>query len=344
MASYPRGKSEVRPIEIGGFALTETGAAPQSSKVRPTKQGWLAAAAFVKHVEVAAPYWVGDLLLWLEKSSGWDDQTIDQLTGQTGWARQTVYNHKHIASRLDTEAREVAPSFSHARAVAALEPKQQLKVLKRAREEELTASQTAKVAQKIMRPRVVEGQAKLEGKYRVIYADPPWKYDNDRAMPDGSLTSAHDSYDGLTIEEICALPIVDHALDNAVLFMWATNSHLLQNPGAREVIEAWGFEYRTNYAWDKVLGRPGHYSYSQHELLLVAVRGSCTPDVPILQHDHASIFTERRRGEHSQKPLHARKMITSLYTDGPYLELFGREKVRGWTVFGNDARLWSKGA
>lgn len=28
------------------------------------------------------------------------------------------------------------------------------------------------------------------------------------------------------------------------------------------------------------------------------------------------------------------------YTRGPYLELFGRKKVEGWSVFGNDARLW----
>jgi N6-adenosine-specific RNA methylase IME4 len=329
----------VKPIEIGGFALRAHGAAPISDKVKPTKQGWLAAASFAQAAERAAPYWVGDLMCWLEETSGWGDDTVESLMSELGLARQTLYNAKSLASKLGPKAREAAPSFSHARAVAALPPKKQLEVLERARDEELTASQTAKIAQRVMRPRVVEGQAALKGKYRVILADPPWKYDNDRAMPDGSLTPAASSYAGLTLAELQKLPIEAHALKNAVLFCWTTNAHL---DIALQLVPAWGFEYKTNYVWDKVQGRPGPYGYMIHELLLVCTRGSCTPDVPILQHDHASIFRERRSGEHSEKPAAARKLITSLYPEGPYLELFARERVRGWASFGNDARLWTE--
>ena len=334
----------MRAIEIGGFALDTHGAKVQSSKVKPTKDGWLAAIELAVTVEKASPYWVGDLMLWLEETSGWDEHTVDQLMGKLDVARSTVYNHVSIARRVSAKAREVAPTFSHARAVASLSESDQVKILKQARDEELSSAQTAKRAKRLSRPTVIEGQAELKGKYRVIYADPPWSYNNNTPWADGSNTPAETSYEGMSIEAICALPIEQHAMKDAVLFMWSTNSHLLQNPGAREVIEAWGFEYRTNYVWDKVLGKPGHYSYPHHEILTVSVRGRCVPDVDILKHDHASIFQERREGEHSHKPRFARRLIEKLYTHGPKLELFAREQNRGWTPFGNDARLWVKGA
>mgnify|MGYP001564060418 FL=1 len=264
------------------------------------------------------------------------------MTSETGLARGTIYNAKSIASKVAPEVRAVAPSYAHARAVAPLPTKkQQMKVLHEAIDRGLTASQTSRVAQKILRPRIVDGQANLDGRYRVIYADPPWKYANDRAMPDGSLTPSASSYKSMTLEEICACPIEAHAEKNSVLWCWSTNAHL---PEGIEVVKAWGFDYKTNFIWNKVKGRPGPYGFMHHETLLIGTRGACTPDVPIRQHDHASIFTEQRKGEHSEKPECARKLITSLYTDGPYLELFGRERIEGWDVFGNDARLWKKSA
>src|SRR6185295_16309281 len=172
--------------------------------------------------------------------------------------------------------------------------------------------------QKKVRPRVVDGQAELKGKYRVIIADPPWKFTNDSSMPDGSLTSASEKYPPMTVDEIMALPIQAHAQKNAVLFLWSTNAHL---PEAIEVMKAWGFVYKTNWIWNKVIGRPGPYGYMHHEHILIGTRGACTPDVPIEKHSHASIITERRAGEHSEKPDCVRKQVVSLYTDGPYLEL-----------------------
>ena len=39
-------------------------------------------------------------------------------------------------------------------------------------------------------------------------------------------------------------------------------------------------------------------------------------------------------GEHSQKPEEARRRIERLL-NGPYLELYGRKPVDGWTVWGD---------
>jgi N6-adenosine-specific RNA methylase IME4 len=327
-----------QPIKLAGFRLLARGIEPVG---RPTRDQWTAAAQFAGAVEGSSPYWVGDLLAYAESRQDWQEK-LDQMLADTGLARQTLYNHTYIARHVSPEVRDLAPTFSHAKAVAALEPHQQKRVLKKAREEELTVSQTAKLARMIVRPKVVDGQAVLTGKFRVIYADPPWTYDNNTPWADGSHTPAEDHYEGMTIGQLVALPVAAHATKDAVLFMWTTNSHLFENPGPREVMEAWGFSYKTNYVWDKVLGRPGHYSYVQHEVLLVGTRGSCTPDVSILQHDHASIFRERRSGKHSEKPAFARQLVQQLYTHGPYLELFGRKRVDGWSVFGNDASLWGK--
>jgi N6-adenosine-specific RNA methylase IME4 len=176
--------------------------------------------------------------------------------------------------------------------------------------------------------------------YRVIYADPPWSYNDSGATKDGSLGKAARHYPSMTIEQLCRLPVQAHAMPDSILFMWVTVPLLLQNPGPREVLEAWGFTYKSNFNWDKVLGMRGHYSHVTHEHLIVATRGSCLPDAPTPQ--PKSSQTIRRSDEHSKKPDEFRRLIEKHWTRGPYLELFGRAKVKGWEVFGNDARLWSQ--
>ena len=322
-----------RPFIVGGFELNAEGAAPLDDV---SWDGFSAAMSFATASAHACPFWISDLWNYASTRPDWKERLEAELTH----THKTLVNIAAVGRRVTGEARALAPSFGHADAVAKLDPEDQIIVLTRAVEEGLNVPETRKAVQRHLRPSIIEGQAELKGKYRVIYADPPWTYDNNKAMPDGSQTPAAKSYDGMTIAQLCALPIEAHSRKDAVLFMWATNSHLLENPGPREVMEAWGFTYKTNYAWNKVLGRPGHYSYVQHELLLIGTRGKATPDVPILQHDHTSVQTFRRKGEHSEKPAEFRALIESLYTTGPYLELFARRAAPGWTAFGNDARLW----
>lgn len=76
----------------------------------------------------------------------------------------------------------------------------------------------------------------------------------------------------------------------------------------------------------------GHYNSVRHELLLVCTKGSCTPDNLKLFDSVQSI----ERTEHSKKPNEFRQIIETLYPIGNKLELFGREKIKGWEVFGNE--------
>lgn len=165
-----------------------------------------------------------------------------------------------------------------------------------------------------------------DNKYRVIYADPPWKYGN--TMPD-YMGVQDDHYKLMSMEEICAMPVRDIAEPNAVLFLWVTSPILEES---FQVVRAWGFEYKSSFVWDKVKHVMGHYNSVRHELLLVCVRGSCQPDVRQL---FDSVYSEDRT-EHSKKPEFFRTVIDTIYPNGKRIELFAREKHDNWDTYGNE--------
>lgn len=173
-----------------------------------------------------------------------------------------------------------------------------------------------------------------DGKYRVLYADPPWFYGNSGVIneSDGYGRAAR-HYPSMTIAELCAMEVLARVADNAVLFMWVT-SPLLDE--CWPVIKAWGFTYKTSMVWDKVDHNYGSYVSVRHELLLICTRGSCTPDNPTPMPD--SVMSIARSDVHSQKPEEFRAVIDRLYNgDASHkLELFGRRPVAGWTQFGNE--------
>lgn len=167
----------------------------------------------------------------------------------------------------------------------------------------------------------------IKGKYRIIYADPPWCYGD--KLTDGYGT-AENHYPTMTIKELCELPIKELAEDDAVLFLWAT-SPLLEE--CFPVINLWGFKYKTSFVWDKVKHNMGHYNSVRHELLLICTRGSCLPDGKTL---YDSVVSIERSDRHSEKPEEFRHIIDSLYTHGNRIELFSRKKVDGWASWGNE--------
>lgn len=199
-------------------------------------------------------------------------------------------------------------------------------------------------------------------KWAVIYADPPWQYeDQPMGFTDRSIEN---HYETMPLDEICALPVSELASDDAVLFMWITSpQEFLQvkrvNVAGQEVDElldsdsvlarvlrAWGgsdpktgeltpFVYKAQMCWDKVLIGPGHWFRTQHEILIVATRGHFPPPP-----EHArpgSMYSEQRQG-HSAKPDYFADMIVKMFPDLPRIELFARPPGRpGWDLWGNQA-------
>jgi N6-adenosine-specific RNA methylase IME4 len=321
-------------IVLGCYTLDATGI---TVKGKPNYTDHLAVGDFVKRAHRASGFWLADWLRYGESRADWREK-LSQAVDATGLSEKTLKNVRAIGG-IDKSRRRDDVDFSLHSEVAALDPDEQKDWLQQASDEGWTQRELRTMIRAARRTAVIDGQAVLEGMYRVIYADPPWLYSDSGPTVDGSLGKAERHYPGMTIEQLCALPVAAHALPNSVLLMWITAPLLLQNPGPRDVLEAWGFTYKTGAVWDKVLGNYGHYFHVRHEHLAICTRGSCMPDVPTPSPD--SIMVERRTA-HSRKPAIARKTIEQLWNRGPYLELFGREQVPGWSVFGNDARLWAQ--
>ena len=192
-------------------------------------------------------------------------------------------------------------------------------------------------------------------KYRVIYCDPPWKYSDE--LIDGyggaatigdrwsDLSEKHHHYETMSIEELSELSISEIALDDAVLFIWVTSPFL---EDVFKIINAWDFEYKASFVWDKVKHNFGHYNSVRHELLLICTRGSCTPD-HVQPTDESgqlidSVQTIPRSDEHSEKPEEFRAIIDKLYTKGKRIELFARKSKEEinkntsleWDVWGDE--------
>ncbi len=158
--------------------------------------------------------------------------------------------------------------------------------------------------------------------YGVIYADPPWRYDNG-----GAQGGVDEQYPTMSDEEICALKVP--AAKDCVLYLWATMPRL---PAAIDVIKAWGFDYKTGAAWDKERLGIGYWFRGQHELLLVGVRGKVSPPKP---EDRIRFVIRSPIGKHSAKPDYVRDQIEKWFPNVRRLEMFSRLKRPGWDVFGN---------
>lgn len=231
-------------------------------------------------------------------------------------------------------------SVSAAADVATLPKAEQVEIVARGEKEILQAAKQiragrAEVSRDERIAKIAEisrGNAPLgtAAKYPVLYVDPPWKYENP-PMGAGSR-SIENHYPTLTLEEICALPVSDLATDDAILYLWATAPKLAE---CMTVIEAWGFNYRTNFVWVKDKIGMGYHARSQHELLLVCRRGDIPP--PAVDDRVSSVVFADREG-HSEKPREFYDLIEKFYPTLPRIELFCRGAPRaGWAAWGNQA-------
>lgn len=184
---------------------------------------------------------------------------------------------------------------------------------------------------KAKRSRLHEVEPLPDGKHRVIYADPPWQYSDSRGLDGYDASAAESHYPTMSVAELSALDVRSLAADDCVLFCWATFPLL---PDALEVIKAWGFKYKTSFVWAKQRPNLGNYHNASAELLIVATRGSATPD-QAEREDQVQLI--QRVGRHSEKPEEFRAMVDRLYTQGRRIELFRRgDAPEGWHVWGNE--------
>lgn len=170
-----------------------------------------------------------------------------------------------------------------------------------------------------------------------VLADPPWQFSNRT----GKMAPEHkrlNRYATLSLDEIKDIPVSVACSTESHLYLWVPNALLREG---LEVMEAWGFKYKTNVVWHKIRkdGGPdgrgvGFYFRNTTELILFGVRGKLRTLKP--GRTQVNIIKSRKR-EHSRKPDELYQMIESC-SPGPYLELFARgSHSPRWAVWGDQS-------
>jgi N6-adenosine-specific RNA methylase IME4 len=173
--------------------------------------------------------------------------------------------------------------------------------------------------------------------FHTILADPPWQFTNRT----GKVAPEHKRlarYGTMNLDDILALPVREVAAEPAHLYLWVPNALL---PEGLRVLEAWGFQYKSNIVWHKVRkdGGPdgrgvGFYFRNTTEIVLFGVKGKNARTLAPGRSQVNIMRTMKR--EHSRKPDEMYDLVESC-SAGPFLELFARGTRPGWTAWGNQA-------
>ena len=174
----------------------------------------------------------------------------------------------------------------------------------------------------------------MEKKYKIIYADPPWQYRVYSKKGQGRSAANH--YHTMNIKDIMALPVDKIADKDCILFLWITFPCLKEGI---EVMERWGFKYKTcGFNWVKRNKKKntyfmglGFWTRSNSEVCLIGTKGQ-----PKRVSKSVSQICDARIMEHSRKPAEIRERIVELCGELPRIELFARDKVKGWDSLGDE--------
>jgi N6-adenosine-specific RNA methylase IME4 len=176
-----------------------------------------------------------------------------------------------------------------------------------------------------------------ERKFKTILADPPWQFQNRT----GKMAPEHkrlNRYSTMTLEDIKGIPVNEVADTPCHLYLWVPNALL---PEGLEVMQAWGFQYKSNIVWEKIRkdGGPdgrgvGFYFRNVTELVLFGVKGNNARTLAPARSQVNIVRAQKR--EHSRKPDELIDIIEQC-SSGPFLELFARGTRENWTLWGNEA-------
>lgn len=196
-----------------------------------------------------------------------------------------------------------------------------------------------------------------QGGFKIILADPPWKFETWSERGQGKSPSQH--YDCMSLDEICDMPVELLAAKDCVLCLWVTWPMM---PIWNKVLKAWGFNFAgLGWEWIKYNPETGKYFFGlgpggtrkNLEPCLIATKGNPSlkqgfaddllgaGQIPegvrsvrdfIECHPHDCLRSRNR--EHSRKPDEQYQRIETMF-DGPYCELFARQAWQGWSAWGN---------
>lgn len=172
-----------------------------------------------------------------------------------------------------------------------------------------------------------------DGLFDVIVIDPPWGYvcEANHGSFDANGRRGTCPYPEMTQAELKAIELP--AADDCVLFLWTTHKFIWN---AKELLDAWGFDYRCMLVWNKQQMGLGNLIRMQCEFCLVAFKGK--PAIKDVHHVR-DIIEEPRR-EHSRKPDAFYRLVEEICA-GHKLDYFSREQREGWSTYGNDTNKFT---
>ena len=215
---------------------------------------WRAAGQLLGKIEHAVSWWIGDWWAYGEHRYG-DRKAVVGADDWEGPSFKTCANCGIVADSFEGSRRREVLSFTHHAEVAGLSAADADELLDAAEAKGWSTRQLrAEVSKLRSRIGLVPSGATCTvddlyaliaagHRYGCIYADPPWLYDNQ-----GTRSATGKKYEGLTVEELCALPIGKLTADAAHLHLWTTNGFLFEAP---KIFAAWGFDFRSSFVWVK---------------------------------------------------------------------------------------------
>src|SRR3990167_1831438 len=310
-----------KDILVSGFVLHKYGI---EASGEPTFEQWLECGDFVKKVNSANHFWIGDWINYGEHKWG---EIYSQALDETDFEYQTLRNDKWVANEIPLSWRQDNLRYSHALIIASLPQKEKEYWCNKLKDEKLTVDELKEQIKEKRKKELPEPKTPV-GKYQTIIIDPPWpaEYMHLKMRPHQVLME----YPTMTVEEIKNYKVVkDIADDNCNLFIWTTHKFL---PDTFEILKEWGFDYHVCLTWDKTNGRSLFGFNRRTEFCLYAHKGKITVNQRGKFID--TIFVEKLR-EHSRKPDIFYQIIKN-NTPEPRIDVFSREKRDGFDQWGNE--------
>lgn len=175
--------------------------------------------------------------------------------------------------------------------------------------------------------------------FNTVVVDPPWAIkltsDMKRILQGSHLRDSLD-YKTMSEDELREFPIDDFAADKAMLFLWCTNSKLINGRPcmqvAFELLEHWGFKFRITLVWKKSHGfGVWHPFRGITEFVLLGTRKmhNCPP-----YGRYSNVF-EYPITKHSEKPAGFYQMLRQC-TPKPRIDVFARRAHEGFHGWGDE--------
>lgn len=271
-----------------------------------------------------------------QRAAGGDLRSADRLPPRGGKRSAEPAARSPTAAEQAAQTTGVsARSVERARRVQVAQPK----ILDRVRSGEITLKQAEKAVVKSERLKEVLAYQPPKGRFSVIVADPPWRYEDQLDGSDAARGGLQ--YPTMSPEEICAMNVGEAlAAPDCALWLWVTNAHLIDGT-AYGVLSAWGFAPKTMLTWVKDRWGAGRYLRNQTEHCILAIRGR-----PMVTGERQSTVLNAPRRGHSEKPSEAFTVFAAVTPSTPQarLELFARQPRQGWITSGSEIPAATKGA